>query len=244
MPALSRPFRRRCRLAALTAALTAAAATPFAQNAGAARSSWMSHHFEDVLTLHDAVVRGDLRAARTMAGHIATEADPPRLSGAGRARVSRIRAMASDVAAAETIRTAADATAGMVSTCGDCHAAAGTRMPPPPAAPSSEVGGLVGHMVAHRTALESLLAGLVIPSASEWANGARQLEGATLPPHSLPKDPKLTAAVAGADARVHQLAAAASAATSQDARVAVYGQLLATCASCHSLHPTVWGPTR
>lgn len=207
-------------------------------------NAWMKHHFEDVVDLHDAVVRGDLRSARTLAKQIAVEPDPPRVTDAGRARLGRIRAMASDVAAASSIETAAEATAGIVATCGDCHEAVGVRMPPPPEPPASDLGGVVGHMLTHRKGLESLLAGLVIPSTSEWNTGARQLQGAALPLHDLPRDPKLTSQVAAADKQVHALATEALAATTLDARVAVYSKLLTTCASCHSLHPSVWGPTR
>ena len=242
MPA-RRPSARRYSLSVVLAVLAATTAALSAQSPQAARSSWMTHHFQDVLTLHDAVVRGDLRAAQTLGQHIAVEPDPPRLSDAGRARVGRIRAMASDVANAQTIETAAAATAGMVATCGDCHDARSTRVPLPPAAPTAAVGGIVGHMIVHREALEDLLAGLVMPSAAEWHEGARRLEGAALPAHSLPSDPKLTASVKAADSRVHQLAGDALAATTPDARVAVYSKLLTTCASCHSLHPSVWGPT-
>jgi hypothetical protein len=60
----------------------------------------------------------------------------------------------------------------------------------------------------------------------------------------MPSDRKLTARVASADHQVHELAGAALGAQTTDARVAVYSKLLVTCASCHALHPTVWGPTR
>jgi hypothetical protein len=226
-----------------------AAAVPGAGQTSASKSSqstaWMRHHFAEVLVLHDAVVRGDLTSARASARRVAAEPDPPKLTDAGRARVARIRAMASDVEAAKSIETAAAATSGMVATCGDCHVAMGTRMPPPPLeAPKRDVGGLVGHMLTHRQGLESLMAGLLIPSSSTWAEGARQLQGAALSRRDLPDDPKLNSRVANADKQVHALAERAAQAATSDARVAVYGELLATCATCHSLHPSVWGPAR
>ena len=204
----------------------------------------MRHHFSDVLVLHDAVVRGDLTAARASARRLVAEPNPPKLTDAGRARVSRIRAMASDVAAAKTVETAAAAAAGMVATCGECHVATATRMPPAPAEARKELGGLVGHMLTHREGLDRLLAGLLIPSASTWAEGAHRLQGVSLSRDDLPNDPKLTSRVAAADKQVHALAEKAAQATTNDARVMVYGELLATCATCHSLHPSVWGPTR
>jgi hypothetical protein len=226
-------------LAVIPALLAAQQAPP---NSGSGRAAWMTHHFADIVTMHDAVVRGDLAAARAMASHVQSEADPLRLNDAGRARLERLRALAADVAAAGDIATAANATAGIVSTCGDCHEATGVRMPPPPESETAEPGGVVGHMVEHQRALRSMLAGLMVPSTSEWQSGARRLEGAALPKQALPNDHRLTGRITAADHEVHALSGQAIAAQSTDERVAVYGKLLVTCATCHSLHPTVWGP--
>jgi hypothetical protein len=42
--------------------------------------------------------------------------------------------------------------------------------------------------------------------------------------------------------RLHGLAQRAAGATMTPQRVAVYGEMIGTCAACHSLHPNVWGP--
>jgi cytochrome c553 len=234
----------RWRALAGAAVLLGVAAGPAAQSPGAppARAGWMTHHFADVLTLHDALVRGDLRAARATASHLVSEPDPPNIGDEGRARMGRLRALAGDIVGTSDMATAANATAGLVATCGECHESSGVRVPPLRASDRPSVGGIVGHMVDHREALESLLAGLVTPSTSEWQAGARRLETAALPADALPIDRKLTANVRAADRQVHELAGAAVSAHTTDARVESYGRLLATCATCHSLHPSVWGP--
>jgi cytochrome c553 len=47
---------------------------------------------------------------------------------------------------------------------------------------------------------------------------------------------------AAAEARVHELADRAIKAPDQSSRVAVYGSIIGTCASCHGLHGRIWGP--
>jgi mono/diheme cytochrome c family protein len=44
------------------------------------------------------------------------------------------------------------------------------------------------------------------------------------------------------EARVHELADRAAKASDRGARVAIYGEVIGSCASCHGLHGKVWGP--
>ena len=106
-----------------------------------------------------------------------------------------------------------------------------------------DVGGIVGHMLTHQRAADDLLQGLVIPSESRWQEGAAKLETLTLGAEDWPRDPKLTAETRQADVTVHALADQAREAATARARANVYVDLLTTCASCHSLHRRVWGPT-
>jgi hypothetical protein len=105
-----------------------------------------------------------------------------------------------------------------------------------------DVGGVVGHMLDHLRAADELLQGLVVPSESLWRSGAARLRTATLDPRDWPPDAKLSANAREADAAIHALADRAERATTKNQRGAVYTELLVTCASCHSLHPGVWGP--
>jgi hypothetical protein len=97
-------------------------------------------------------------------------------------------------------------------------------------------------MLEHQRAVDELLQGLVVPSASQWSRGAERLRTAPLSPADLPADSGLAGSVRRADERVHQIAARAANATTPPARSGVYADLLTTCADCHSLHQRIWGP--
>jgi mono/diheme cytochrome c family protein len=202
----------------------------------------MSAHFAEVGTVHEAIIRGDLAAARAAASALAQRefAGLPESTAPDR---QAMKTLASRVAAATDVQSAAAGTASMLGACGDCHRAAGVV--PAPALPDRPVvGQTVGHMLDHQRAADQLMQGLVVPSSALWHLGAQGLRGAPLGTGKLPKDHRLTADVAAAEQRVHALAEDAAAATEPAARAAVYGQVLGTCASCHSLHSTIWGPAK
>jgi mono/diheme cytochrome c family protein len=89
-----------------------------------------------------------------------------------------------------------------------------------------------------------MLLGLMVPSPSQFRDGAERLRIATLRPSDLPKDPQFTKWVREADVRVHQVADRAVEADTQGQRAAAYSELMTTCAQCHGLHSKVWGPGR
>ena len=192
--------------------------------------------------VHDAVIRGDLAAARAAASALAAR-EFTGLPAAAAPFRDTIRTLAGRVAAATDVTSAAAGTASMLGACGDCHRAAGVA--PAPAVPDRPVvGQTVGHMLDHQRADDQLVQGLVVPSSSAWNQGAQGLRVAPLASGKLPKDPKLTSEVAAGEQRLHQLADEAAGTSDPRARAALYGRLLATCASCHTLHANVWGPSK
>jgi cytochrome c553 len=106
------------------------------------------------------------------------------------------------------------------------------------------VGQTVGHMLDHQRAADHLMQGLIVPSSTLWNQGAQGLRQAPLSNGKLPKDQKLTADVAAGELHVHQLGDRAAGTSDPQARSALYGELLGTCARCHSLHQNIWGPTK
>jgi cytochrome c553 len=168
---------------------------------------------------------------------------PPGLPEAAGPYVAAMQLSASRAAADEDLEDIAAFTASMLTTCGDCHRAVGT-MPAlaPPA--SSAVGGLVGHMLAHKAAVDLLAQGLTVPSTSAWDEGVRQLRSAPLHRRALPKDAKLTKDIQDNEKRVHSLAERGLEASDTRSKIYVYSELLQSCASCHALHGNVWGPTK
>jgi cytochrome c553 len=204
------------------------------------RAAFMQQHFASVMKLHEAVIRGDLKTARTEARAIADRPDPPGLPTAAAPYVVSMQQAAARAADAQELEDVAASTATMLATCGDCHRAVGT-MPAPSLPASPAVGGVVGHMLAHKAAVDLMVQGLTVPSTSSWNQGAEQLQSAPLRGSQMPKDPKLTHEILDHEKRVHALADRAAAAPDVRSRIVVYSELLQSCASCHALHRN-WGP--
>jgi cytochrome c553 len=205
------------------------------------RANLMKAHYRAVLALQDSVIRGDLAEVGPAADALAAETAPPGLPSNSTPYVAAMREAARRTARATSIEQAANGTASLLATCGDCHLAMGTR--PAVVAPSSSaLGGVVGHMLGHQQAVELMVEGLVVPSATSWQDGARGLKVAPLRRRELPPDAKLTRQIAATEDLVHRLADDAVSANDRGARVTAYGQTLTTCATCHSLHRELWGP--
>ena len=207
------------------------------------RLAQMQHHFVQASLIHEALLRGDLPAAREPATLMANTEAPPEVAASTAQYVAAMRLGARRVANSKDLASGAAATASMLLSCGECHRAAGTMpallTPTPPL-----VGGLVGHMLEHQRAADEMLEGLVVPSQSQWIRGATRLSTAPLHQESLPRDRKLTADIRTTETRVHQLAERAIKAGSWRERGDIYAQMLTTCAGCHSLHGVLWGPRR
>jgi cytochrome c553 len=207
------------------------------------RAAFMQQHFAAIMTLHEAVTRGDLIESRRLASNIAAQPAPAGIAEALQPYVSSMRAAAQRVSGDSKLEDVAASTAAMLATCGDCHRAAGT-MPAPLTPATPAVGGLVGHMLEHQRAVDLLVQGLTVPSTSAWNEGAGTLASSPLGGNDLPRDPELTRAVRAAETRVHELAQRASSADDTRSRIYVYSEIIQSCASCHTLHHKVWGPRR
>jgi hypothetical protein len=208
-----------------------------------ARTAYMRAHFNQVMTAHEAVIRGDLAAVKPPATWVAEHDAPTPLPAGSAPHFAALKQAAGRAAEATTILAAASATALMLKTCGDCHRAVGT-MPAAPLTAPPDVGGIVGHMLQHQQAIDQMLQGLIIPSSSLWRTGAEGLKGAALHSGSLPSDPNLTRQLVASEKRIHQLASQAVRVDDPGARAVFYGQILSRCADCHSLHRRIWGPSR
>jgi hypothetical protein len=143
------------------------------------------------------------------------------------------------VAASASLGNAGLAAAFAVDACGECHAAAkvAPKMPEVSAPPAPTTAA--SHMLAHQYAVDLMYRGMVAPSEALWKQGAEALKGAPLSDKDLTKVPK---EIAASEARVHELAGRAAQAADAGARIAIYGELLGGCASCHAGHGRVLGP--
>jgi hypothetical protein len=203
----------------------------------------MQAHFSQVMTVHEAVIRGDLAAARAPAAWLAEHEAPGALPAGSAPFLAEMRRAARRTAQATTVLEAALGTADMLKTCGDCHRGLGI-VPAAAQASAPAVAGLVGHMLAHQRSADQMLQGLIVPSSASWRAGADGFSVAPLRTDALPDDPKLTPELAASEKRIHELAAQAGRAEAPAARAVFYAQIIARCADCHVVHRKVWGPSR
>jgi len=199
----------------------------------------MAEHFARVHDVEQAVMRGDLEAAQAPAKWIVEHQPLSNLPEVSGQYLAEIRNAASGVASTDNVGNAAIATATMVAACGGCHFASGAT-PTMPAVTSQGAEGIVGHMRRHAEAVDLMSEGLMAPSDELWTKGAEMLKVSPLEGSALPQE--LSDDVKASEARVHEMADRAMNAADTGAKVAIYGELISGCATCHALHGKVWGP--
>lgn len=205
------------------------------------RRAQMAGHYRAVTAVYEGVIRGDLDAVHEAAISIWGLAPPPGLPAVGDQIAHFVQLQGQRAAKAATLTQAAENAAAMLTLCGDCHAAVKVRVTTPERR-RPDVGGIVGHMLAHQDATDALVEGLVAPSPSRWRTGADLLIGAPLSGNDLPPDPAITSAIRESEKNVHAIGREAATATDNTQRTAAFGKLIGTCANCHGLHKRVWGP--
>jgi len=215
------------------------AAAPVAKEATPAEvKAHMADHFVRVREIEEAVIRGDIDGAKAPAQWIADHQETTGLPGGSAVYVKTMKDAATSVATAADIDSAAKGAATLVGTCGNCHSAANvkTSLPAPTLATGKD--GKAAHMAEHQFAVDLMYRGLVGPSDEDWAKGTTALATAPLGGKDLPEAKDSLAA----EKKVHQVAEAAAKATDRNAKIAAYGDVIGSCASCHGLHGRIWGP--
>jgi cytochrome c553 len=207
-----------------------------------ARAELMHEQFRSVMGAHNSIIRGNLQGAKNEARLVAHFPDPVGLPPGAAPYLVAMRTAAGRAADAADLPAAALATASMLATCGDCHRAVGT-MPAHPAPAEPTLGGVIGHMIAHQAAMDLLVQGLTTPSTSLWNQGADALVAAPLRKSQLPSDAKVTGEIMKSEKRLHELAARARQAEDTPSRVAVYSELVTSCATCHGVNGKGYGPS-
>jgi mono/diheme cytochrome c family protein len=199
----------------------------------------MTDHFTKARDIEEAIIRGDVEAAKTPARWIADHQETGGLPAGTEQQVTEMKAAAASVASTDDIGNAAMAAATLVGKCGSCHAA--SKVVPKLPAVSADVSGTdrQRHMLEHQHAIDRMYRGLISPTSDEWRDGALALKAAPMGGKALADIAKEAVA---AEARVHELADRAVGAAEQSSRVAIYGSIIGACASCHGLHGRVWGP--
>ncbi|BCS33082.1 hypothetical protein TBR22_A23080 [Luteitalea sp. TBR-22] len=205
------------------------------------RAAYMRAHFSQVLEMHDAIARGNLADAKARAASVAEASFNTPMPAGSKAFEGTLTQAAKEVATAATLAVAAQATAKMLGTCGQCHKANNVRATVPPAA-AADVGGVVGHMLLHQHGLDALLEGIVAPSESQWVEGVRTFASPKLESDTVPS--KMRKKMEHGETDLAVLAGHAAQAQRTHEREEFYGQFLTTCGTCHATQARFAGPSR
>ena len=187
----------------------------------------MHENFDLVRAVEKLLVRGKLDEAQNLASGIARAPDEPGLAPFAPQAIE-VRARASVVAKASSIAEALRAEAKLAAACASCHADAGvspefrSAAQPPPDKPTVDA-----RMARHLWATDRLWEGLVGDADDSWRAGLDVLAATPLPWKTLDKDR------APLGKQLQRLADDARK-TAHDDRARAYGEILVTCAACHS----------
>jgi hypothetical protein len=201
----------------------------------AAKESHLPGTFDRVLSMHRAVVRGDLQALHSPAVWFAEHGSIRSPVGDMDDPERSLKLAAAGAAAARDVSRAAAAVAEMVVACGRCHRKLAVSPSLPSIVPSHHTS-IVGHMLRHEQAAEQMLHGLVMPSDSLWLQGTTAFAETPLKAGDFPVDFERGEKMARVEADVHRLAQNAFAAENPSSRALAYAQLLGSCAGCHQRH--------
>ena len=188
------------------------------------------------------VVHSDLASAQREARTLRDFAEPEMLAH-WRPYLDRVSDAARQIEQAPDVVRAAKTAAGLGRECARCHDAMAAHIVFPVAPRPPESRKLQPEMLGHEWAAARMWEGLIGPSDERWGEGARALTQIPLAivadqPREVPRqDWTLPDADKVGDdvARVRLYANRALAERDQDARAAVFGDLLATCAHCHAV---------
>jgi cytochrome c553 len=191
----------------------------------------MADHFGAVTRIEEAVMAGDLARVRAEAAYLAQHPEPVGVDGWS-ARIAEMRVVAREIEAAPDPVTAAGLSAALSLACAHCHVERSAIVSFAWSPLVADDGTVAVRMQRHRWAVARLREGLIGSAMAPWLQGAAVLAS-----------PELEALLAvrfeaRADARdlldrIRSLAQQAPGADTPEARAALYGDMLATCAACH-----------
>jgi cytochrome c553 len=195
----------------------------------------------DIEALRHSVIRGDLDGLVEPARALAESRPLAGLPPQAERFYQELRTLAGQAASTTSLEKAGAVTAGMMNTCGRCHAEAGAKVAlTPPERPATDRAEAPG-MRDHNWAAEMMALGLLGPADDLWERGARALSAMPLKPAVADLDQTTSSQIAAREKQLHELATRAGQTAAGAGRSAVYGEVLATCGGCHDLSGRVLG---
>lgn len=186
-----------------------------------------------VRSIHDAIIAGDLTAAREGGQRLARIEVNGSLPGSWQVANTELEFAVEGITEATDLNAAAAGVAIAVSTCGSCHRASGANPRFDPLPHPGRTEGSRHHMVRHEVAARALWQAIVANDDKLWATGLTWLAAGPVEQSEFPAHVTLDDRARELEAIVHGIAAEGHGLLDPKARVALYGRLIAACAGCH-----------
>lgn len=192
----------------------------------------MRDHFAAATDLQRAIITGRLTEARELANWLATHPMPEREGWAPYLEEMRFAARA--IEAAPDVPAAGGQLGRLGRACSACHEAQHAKLSFAASAPPAMGNTLEAQMRRHRWAAERMWEGVIAPSEARWLAGARVL---AMTPFDVRRamHAKPNADVVELSDRLRNAGRRAGELRDHDARAVFYGEMMATCAGCHSI---------
>jgi len=195
----------------------------------------MGNYFWMAVEARDALIAGNMRHAQVRMQQLADHEFGALVPAALAPNLERVVTEAKQVVAASNLQQASAAMARVAEACGHCHgqlrAGPLANMTPIDEASDSKED-LTARMQRHKWAADALWFGLSRPSDSEWKLGAQALVDAP-PQPAAEQFATLSLEQKAAIERVREIGQTALGASTPEARVEAYSDLLQSCAACH-----------
>lgn len=192
----------------------------------------MSAHFEMAVTALTAVIEGDLEASKKAQAEL-RDLDTTATPWPHSPLMDNVKVAAAAGAEAEWILDAAKSVAAVGQACGDCHAETGGG-PDLQSAPAMPKWDPESEMARHQWAASMMWLGLTGPNQEFWNAGATALSSDPLA-HDVKVNETDIAQYAKLEEAVHAAASSARDTTDRDEARAQYAEIIALCATCHSI---------
>lgn len=203
---------------------------------GAAESDTVKHmhaHLDAMKSIEAGIIAGKLDATREPATWLLEHEEPAGLPPAGSEFVAAVRGAASDLLAADSLESAAEAASQMGLACGACHTASNVTVKFDDVDRPSDKEKTKPHMQRHQWAADRMWEGLIGPDSLAFSRGANLLFESPVKPDVLAKHGGGDAAI-GMSRRIHQLAANATTVSEPQEHAEIYAEFIANCGACHA----------
>lgn len=194
-------------------------------------AAYMQQHFEEVSQIKEAVIDGDVEAAREQAEALAARAGQAAPPQAWKPHLEPFSKATEAARTANDLAAAAKSVGRLAAACGGCHRALEAKpvFDAPPEPEAEDEDSVRADMERHQWAADRMWEGMVAPSEHAWSEGTRVFGEAVGCPQGADPEvypPELCR-------RVHALGRRAKKTQELAARGEVYGEFLQTCAECH-----------